>query len=136
MDTTLFDKSGEAIAYIASDYRGTIYLWEGEPVAYLHEETHVYGFNGRHLGWFVDGILYDHAGQRVGFLFSTCPVPSGEEPRKGKKYPAYEARPKWTAPPLPKLTYALADQGLAEFLAQGQVLAYREESETEEESPD
>ncbi len=34
----------------------TIYLWGGKPVAYLSAESddgfHVYGFNGKHLGWF------------------------------------------------------------------------------------
>ncbi len=54
MELTIYDKSGRPHAYIADD--GTIYLWNGEPVAYLEEE-HVYGFNGTHLGRFENGII-------------------------------------------------------------------------------
>ena len=51
-------------AYVADDL--TIYLWDGKPVAYLDSDSsggfHVYGFNGKHLGWFVRGIIRDHGG--------------------------------------------------------------------------
>lgn len=63
-DLSLFDGKGRASAYITDDL--TIYLWSGEPVAYLDRDRgrdfHVYGFNGKHLGWFVGGILRDHEG--------------------------------------------------------------------------
>jgi len=64
-ETALFDSHGRAAAYIAED--STIYLWSGKPVAYLYPDTgqdgfHVYGFNGRHLGWFVRGIIRNHGG--------------------------------------------------------------------------
>ena len=42
----------------------TIYLWSGEPVAYLGEDS-VYGFNGEHLGWYRNGAIYDQHGQVV-----------------------------------------------------------------------
>jgi 4-fold beta flower protein len=65
-DISLFDGSGSATAYIAPDDDMTIYLWSGKPVAYLETDRgggfHVYGFNGHHLGWFVNGIVRDHAG--------------------------------------------------------------------------
>jgi hypothetical protein len=65
-DVTLFDQRGKATAYIALDDELTIYLWSGEPVAYLDRDSdggfHVYGFNGKHLGWFVGGVLRDHDG--------------------------------------------------------------------------
>lgn len=52
-ETTLFDSRGRAAAYIAEDL--TIYMWSGKPVAYLDRDSgggfHVYGFNGKHLGW-------------------------------------------------------------------------------------
>lgn len=64
-ETSLFDSNGNATAYIAQDM--TIYLWSGEPVAYLfpdpyHDGLEVYGFNGKHLGWFVQGVIRDHQG--------------------------------------------------------------------------
>jgi hypothetical protein len=65
-ELSLFDGAGKAAAYIVADEDLTIYLWTGEPVAYLVEDRdrafHVYGFNGDHLGWFVDGIVRDHEG--------------------------------------------------------------------------
>jgi len=66
-EISLFDKNGDAKAYIANDL--TIYLWDGDPVAYLFksgENWHVYGFNGSHLGWYIKGIIYDHDGDAVG----------------------------------------------------------------------
>ncbi len=63
---SLFDGAGKAVAYIAVDNELTIYLWGGKPVAYLDRDSeggyHVYGFNGKHLGWFVKGVVWDHEG--------------------------------------------------------------------------
>lgn len=63
-ETTLFDSRGRATAYIAEDL--TIFMWTGKPVAYLERDStagfHVYGFNGKHLGWFTRGIVRDHEG--------------------------------------------------------------------------
>lgn len=62
-ETTLYDSKGKAAAYIADDM--TIYLWSGKPVAYLSSGgggTSVYGFNGKHLGWFEKGYIRDHDG--------------------------------------------------------------------------
>lgn len=63
-DTELYDSVGRAVAYIAPDGDSTIYLWSGKPVAYLEEDS-VYGFNGKHLGWFRKGTIYDHDGNPV-----------------------------------------------------------------------
>ena len=63
---TLFDARGKAVAYMAPDDDLTVYLWSGKPVAYLYQDSgsdfHVYGFNGKHLGWFVNGVVRDHDG--------------------------------------------------------------------------
>ena len=53
-EISLYDSVGEAVAYIDSDDELNIYLWRGKPVAYL-EHISLYGFNGKHLGWFKDG---------------------------------------------------------------------------------
>ena len=51
-DVALFDGAGKASAYVAVDDELTVYLWSGEPVAYLDQDSaggfHVYGFNGKH----------------------------------------------------------------------------------------
>ena len=71
-EITLFDGRGRASAYIAPDDEGTIYLWSGKPVAYLDADSasgfHICGFNGKHLGWFVGGIVRAHDGN------ATCAV--------------------------------------------------------------
>lgn len=64
-DVSLFDQTGKAQAYMALDDEMTIYLWSGGPVAYLKADENgygVYGFNGKHLGWFVAGVIWDHQG--------------------------------------------------------------------------
>jgi hypothetical protein len=63
--TTLYNELGKAVAYIADDDDSTIYLWSGEPVAYLSKDD-VYGFNGKHLGWMKSGVIYNHDGDKVG----------------------------------------------------------------------
>ncbi|MBN1850246.1 MAG: hypothetical protein JW932_16870 [Deltaproteobacteria bacterium] len=125
IDKTLFDKIGLNVAYLSDDYDNTIYLWDGHPVAYLFDDRHVYGMNGRHLGWLIDSIIFNHAGERVGFTDRTCPAPLAKELGKLKKYPKGEIRPRWQAPPLPKLLYQLADESLEAFLKEGQVALLR-----------
>ncbi|MBB1465422.1 4-fold beta flower protein [Vibrio splendidus] len=65
-EVSLFSGSGDASAYIALSDEMTIYLWSGKPVAYLSTDDnggyHVYGFNGKHLGWFINGVVRDHQG--------------------------------------------------------------------------
>lgn len=66
-EISLYDDAGEAVAYIDIDDEMNIYLWKGEPVAYLDGQS-IYGFNGKHLGWFKEGIIWDHEGYAVGFI--------------------------------------------------------------------
>jgi hypothetical protein len=131
-DKTLFDKDGNPVAYIADDYDKTVYLWDGSPVAYIYEEEHVYGINGRHLGWWLDEILYNIEGDRIAFTSGTCPVAIGKESQKNKKQRMEEIRPRWKAPPLPKLGFDFAGQDLADFLREGQIERFYEESPPEE----
>ena len=59
-EVTLFDKSTQPIAYINYvDKDSTIYMWDGTPVAYFDGKKDIYHFNGRFLGWYINGILYD-----------------------------------------------------------------------------
>jgi len=83
-EISLFDSSGRPIAYIAEDGEGTIYMWKGHAVAYLHGDK-VYGFNGHHLGWFDEGIMRDKKGAPVGFTKQTCPRTTRTEPTKYTK---------------------------------------------------
>ncbi len=88
-EISLFDSQGRAAAYIAIDDDLTFYLWSGRPVAYLVPERgsdfHVYGFNGRFLGWFSEGILYDRRGYAVCATRDALLSPPQLEPLKGLK---------------------------------------------------
>ena len=128
MEKTLFDKNGKAVAYIHMDYNNTVYLWEGYPVAYLHNEKHIYGNNGRHLGWFINGVLYNNAGERIGFTSETCPVAITKEPVKTERRSMDNIRSRWKAPPSPRLSFNLATQELREFLKEGEMVLFSDES--------
>ena len=90
-EVTLFNGAGKAEAYIAIDDELTIYLWSGKPVAYLEKDSgggyHVYGFNGKHLGWFVKGIIRDHEG---GASCATKQAMSSTEYEPYKAYKQYK----------------------------------------------
>ena len=121
MEQTVFDKEGNPVAYFTNDYNNTIYSWDGVPSVYLYDEQHIYGINGKHLGWFIDEIIYDNDGNRVGFTANTCPVPIAKETVKAEKYPMDEIRSRWQTPSLPKLQFDFAKQGFADYLKEGQV---------------
>jgi len=83
-DITLYNSDGAAIAYIDTDDEMTIYLWKGQPVAYL-EKGSVWGFNGEHLGWLSQGIIRDRRGYAVGCLKDAVSMLYKLEPLKGLK---------------------------------------------------
>ena len=66
MDELVFwDGAGQVVARKDED-DDVIFLWTGEPVAIVDDES-VFAFDGRHLGWFLDGWIRDHAGDCVYF---------------------------------------------------------------------
>lgn len=132
IEKTLFDKHGEAVAYLTDDYHQTIYLWEGYPAAYLYDDRHIYGINGRHLGWFIDEIIYNQKGERIGFTSRTCPMALAKEVGKNKKYPMDQFQPKWAAPSLPRLSFVIAEQDLRDFFKEGRVAPFRSGTESTE----
>jgi hypothetical protein len=121
-EVSLFDAGGNAVAYIAPSEDMTIYLWDGEPVAYLEMEKsngpHVYGFNGKHLGWFAFGIIWDHSG---GAACVTKDVLSSTnyEPYKGLKSLKPLRSLKELAPYKPSFSKAWSQIGCALLLASG-----------------
>jgi hypothetical protein len=54
---TFYDFEGTPVAYC--DDGEAIYLYTGEPMAYLDTDS-VYAYSGRHLDFFVDGWVRDH----------------------------------------------------------------------------
>jgi len=133
MEKTIYDKNGNAVAYIAYDYyRETLYLWDGTPVGYVYEEEHLYGINGRHLGWFRDNVLFNNNGERMGFTHTSCPVSIAKAPPKGEKQSVHEARRRWSAPSPPKWGFSAGRQDFADFLREGQIAPAQKEKEKEE----
>jgi hypothetical protein len=80
--TDYFDSRGAAVDYFDDDE--TLYLWSGEPVAYMDEDN-VFGFNGKHLGWRKDGVIYDHDGCVVAAIASRLKTPVAAPPIKAFK---------------------------------------------------
>jgi hypothetical protein len=73
-EISLFNSRGKAQAYIETSDNFTVSLWTGEPVAYLVKDAQgfvVWGFNGKHLGWLVRGMVFDHEGYVVA-AFKEC----------------------------------------------------------------
>ena len=66
---SLYDRDGEARAYIDYNEDATIFMWNGQPVAFVEKDGRdlcVFGFNGLFLGWYKGGVIYDKQGYVVG----------------------------------------------------------------------
>ena len=63
-----FDKNGNATAYCDDGVH--IFAFSGSPVAYFDGNA-VFGFNGRHLGWFENGWMRDRDGECVFYTDNT-----------------------------------------------------------------
>jgi hypothetical protein len=119
-EISLLDKTGEAKAYITDDL--TIYLWDGVPVAYLdnsNNTTHLYEFNGHHLGWFTNGILYNNEGDIVGTQKSMTTMMTSLSGGKGIKRMLPYKHLKQTTPIKPILSSNWSSTELATFLSAG-----------------
>lgn len=121
-EITLFGSDATAVAYIADD-DFTIYMWSGDPVAYLDSDPaggfHVYGFNGKHLGWYVSGVLRDHGGNVVGARKEVFSSTVKLEPFKSfKKFKPFKSF-KQFAPFRPFFSNTWSKKYLDEFLLEG-----------------
>ena len=119
----LLNRGGTAVAYIDAEDGSTIYLWGGVPVAYLEGET-IFGFNGRHLGWFEDGIVRNRRGERAGFteetigsVGGTARLPVRENMRRTRPVPL----PPEPAPPRPPDVDIDSPFSLRELLTRGRL---------------
>jgi len=117
MEVTLFNKNGKPVAYIAEDGE-TIYLWDGRPVAFLSEEK-VYGWNGRQLGWFANGTIFDIYGLRSGFIRSKSPISTEMEPLKPQKHLKTTRGEKQSQTMKPVLCYGFSSKILEDLLETG-----------------
>ena len=117
-EITLFNSKGDAIAYIADDSDQTIYLFEGKPVAYIDGED-IYGFNGKHLGWWSKGIIRDQKGYAIGAKKGAISMSTNYEPYKGYKgYKPYKSYKEY-APYKPFESSSWSQESLKSFLLKG-----------------
>jgi hypothetical protein len=120
-EIALLNRLGVGVAYVDTSDDATIYLWSGVPTAYLEGDS-IYGFNGRHLGWFEEGIVRGNRGKRVGYTEETIGS-VGQTARvtrvKGVKQPKLPPVP--PEPPPPKTPYTDIDSpvSLGELLRLG-----------------
>lgn len=119
-EISLFDRNGAAAAYIADDQ--TIYLWSGKPVAYLTPDSaggaHVYGFNGKHLGWFVDGVVHDRNGAVSCAVKEAVPTTQFEPFKAFKAFQPFKSFTEF-APFRPFLTKTWAELHASEHFLSG-----------------
>jgi len=118
-EISLFNSQGKAVAYVNTDDNDlTIYLWSGKPVAYISNDN-LYGFNGKHLGWWVKGIIRDHDGDAIGATKGVTNMNTEYEPLKGykefKPYKSYKEYP----PHKPYWSTSWSNNSFKMFLLQG-----------------
>ena len=120
METTLFNKDGKPVGYIAED-GSTIYAWDGRAVAYL-EGDQLYGWNWAQLGWHQNGTIFDIFGYRAGFVRAKSPIPTQIEPPKPIKQ-AQRIKKMRQAPVVkpPNFIYGYSKKSLEELLERGAV---------------
>jgi len=103
-EVTLFNRDGVAAAFIDSGDL-TIYLLNGEPVAYLLRENEsrfsAFGYNGRHLGWYVNGIVYGHDGDAICAIADRLDTTHELEPHSRRQFVRMKAHTE-PVPALPR----------------------------------
>jgi hypothetical protein len=118
MEETLYDISGNPVAYIDYDSECTVYMWSGKPVAYITSDM-IYGFNGKHLGWYVDGVVRNLSGQICGTNRYAATVYLKYEPYKAyKQYRPYRAFREF-AHFKPLFTRVKSNESLSQVLSRG-----------------
>jgi len=65
MKTELWDKHGQAAAYVDDDHE-SIYMRDGTPVGWLNENG-IYAYGGKFLGWLYEGWVFGRDGKCVLF---------------------------------------------------------------------
>jgi hypothetical protein len=116
----LLNARGSAQAYLAED--NIIYLYDGNAVAYIesaNDNYHIYGFNGKHLGWLKSGTVYDNEGHLVGGLSSSSNLVAPIEPFKGMKRITPFKRMKEIAPTQPWFSSTSSSISLETLLKAG-----------------
>ena len=122
--TSIFNKGGEAIAYIDYNSDATIFMWDGSPVAFLVKDISnicVIGFNGSFMGWYENGIIYDEAGYAVGAINGATNMVTQIEPIKSLQHLSSIRPITPIAPIRPIWQNSWSSTSLTEFLYHGNI---------------
>ena len=76
MTTELWDKHGQAVAYLDGDME-SIYMQDGTPAGWLSGNG-VYAYSGKFLGWLYEGWIFGRDGKCV--LFTGRAQPGAVRP--------------------------------------------------------
>ncbi|HEY3372060.1 MAG TPA: hypothetical protein VGK10_14485 [Prolixibacteraceae bacterium] len=120
MEIALYNKSGHPVVYLSADDENSIYTWDGHAVAYIADDL-IYGWRGKHLGWYINGILYDVFGYKVGSIKQKCCSPTSDESSKEAKYPQYARYTKYAIQGKPILRRSYSTEELIDFITQNKV---------------
>lgn len=116
MEISLYGTDGKPTMYIADDGE-TIYNWDGYAVCYLVDDQ-IYGWRGKHLGWFSNGIVYNMDGYRVGYTREASPRILYTEWTKWTKKTTRTKSTRYSARTQPTLKTSESRIDLAEYLGQ------------------
>lgn len=119
MEISLYNKTGKPVAYIAADGQ-TIYLWDGRAAAYLDGDK-VVGWNGKQLGWFANGTIFDIYGLRSGFIKIKSPIATELEPVKPLKQRKSAKKEQEHQVIRPALCYGYSNKPLEQLLEEGSI---------------
>jgi len=114
MEISLYDTDGRATMYIADDGE-TIYDWDGYAKCYLVAEA-IYGWRGKHLGWFSNGVVYDLDGYVLGYTKDASPRILYTEWTKWTKKTHWTKSQRRMAHARPSLKPTNSQLSLAEYL--------------------
>jgi hypothetical protein len=114
----LLDQGGKTVGYVDAQRRDTVFLADGRPVAYLSSGS-VYGFNGTHLGWVENGVVWSHSGEAMGTVHAPEDSKALLAGIKPGSYAAPRRLMRDIEPLKPEFQAGSSQQSLEQLLAQG-----------------
>ena len=115
METSLYDDQGNAITFVTDGPDPIMYRFSGAALAFIAGDA-VFAWNGLHLGWYTDGLLFNLKGARIGSIKETCPKATFMDPDKFKKHERTRRMKARDAKPKPALGTAYSEKTFEDFL--------------------
>lgn len=117
-EISIYNAKGIAKAYVTTE-DAVIYLWSGEPVAWISQANAIFGFNGKHLGWFDEGVILDLNGDCVGYFKGSINGATSPSGPKSPKSPKPVKTPVSNPGIAPNNNHRFSDKDLEFFLIRG-----------------